>query len=63
MELKKTIEKTATLTAKAKNGDRHAIKTLMFPFRYGQKRDETTGKLRAYTEEELKVIHDRITNR
>lgn len=54
------IHAAMELIERARAGDRHAIKDVMFPFHYGQKRDEETGEMRRYTPEEIEEARKRL---
>lgn len=46
------------LVQRARDGDRGAYRTLMFPYHYGQKIED--GVARPYTEEEILEAHNRL---
>lgn len=48
------------LIMRARDGDKRALKELMFPYHYGTVRDRETGQLRSHTEEEREAAYRRI---
>lgn len=47
------IHAALALIERARAGDRHAQKQVMFPFHYGQKYDKELGRMRPHTPEEI----------